>query len=98
MFLENSRYFGKDTLVVKLSDGRSVVALQPRVLPDVEGITTPLQRHDRLDVIALRQYQDATRFWHVADANTQTDSRLLTDPPAANSETPPVPTLRVPPR
>lgn len=98
MFLENSRYFGQATMVVKLNDSRSAVALQPRVLPSAEGVSTPLQRHDRLDVIALRHYQDATRFWHVADANTQTDSRRLTEPPALNSPTPPVQTLQVPPK
>jgi len=30
-------------------------------------------------VIADAQYGDATRFWHIADANTALDSRTLTD-------------------
>jgi hypothetical protein len=96
MFLENSRYFGQNTMTVKLKDGRTVIVLQPRVLPAPAGASMALNRYDRLDIIALRQYQDATRFWHVADGNTQIEARLLTEPPVANSDTPPVPTIQVP--
>ncbi len=96
MFLENSRYFNQATMTVKLQDGRTAVALQPRVLPAPVAATMPLNRNDRLDIIALRQYQDGTRFWHIADANTQTEARLLTEPATANSATPPITTIEVP--
>lgn len=96
MFLENSRYFNQATMTVKLQDGRIAAALQPRVLPAPAAVSTPLNRNDRLDIIALRQYQDGTRFWHIADANTQTEARLLAEPPAANSATPPITTIEVP--
>jgi hypothetical protein len=96
MFLENSRYFNQNTMTVKLRDGRTVAALQPRVLPAPMGASTALNRNDRLDIIALRQYQDATRFWHIADANPQIEARLLTEPTVANSDTPPVQTIQVP--
>jgi hypothetical protein len=96
MFLENSRYFNQATMNVKLKDGRTAAALQPRVLPAPAGTATPLNRNDRLDIIALRQYQDGTQFWHIADANTLPEARLLTEPPTANSATPPAATIQVP--
>jgi hypothetical protein len=96
MFLENSRYFNQPSMNVKMKNGRTVAALQPRVLPAPTGVATELKRNDRLDIMALRQYQDGTRFWHIADANTLTDARLLTEPPGANTDTPPVPVIQVP--
>lgn len=80
MFLDNSRYFNQPTMTVTLRDGHPVAALQPRVLPAPAGAVTDLKRTDRLDIIAARRYQDGTRFWHIADANTLTDSRQLTEP------------------
>lgn len=96
MFLPNSRYFNQHTMNVKLKNGRTAAALQPRVLPSPSGIATALKRNDRLDIIALRQYQDGTRFWHIADANTLTDATLLTEPPGANTDMPPMPVIQVP--
>jgi len=96
MFLENSRYFNQPTMTVKLKDGRTVAMVQPRLLPSSAGIATSLQANDRLDLIALRQYQDGTKFWHIADANTLTEARLLTETAEASSATPPVQTILVP--
>jgi hypothetical protein len=97
MFLENSRYFNQPTINVKLKDGRTAIAVQPRILPSPTGaVATELKRNDRLDIIAFRQYQDGTRFWHIADANTLTDSRLLTEAPGGNSDAPPAPVIQVP--
>lgn len=96
MFLENSRYFNQPTMTIKLKNGFTVAALQPRVLPALSGVATPLKRNDRLDIIAFRQYQDGTRFWHIADANTLIDARLLTEPAGVNTGTPPMPLIQVP--
>jgi hypothetical protein len=96
MFLENSRYFNQATMVVKDKDGRSLAALQPRLLPAPPGVSTLLMANDRLDIIALRQYQDGTKFWHIADANTQIEARLLTEPEIASSPVPPVKNIQVP--
>jgi hypothetical protein len=100
MFLENSRYFGQKTMTVKAKaqakDGRIVTALEPRQLPDTPGDLTELNANDRLDILAQRIYQDSTRFWHIADANSLTEGRLLAAPLEANSATPPVTTLLVP--
>jgi hypothetical protein len=96
MFLENSRYFNQPTMNLKLKDGRTVTLVEPRLLPSPAGVATPLKANDRLDIIALRQYQDGTRFWHIADANTETEARLLTEPPDVSTANPPVPTIQVP--
>jgi hypothetical protein len=96
MFLQNSRYFNQKTMTAKLRDGRTVAALEPRRLPSPTGVPTPVKGNDRLDIIAQRQYQDSTRFWRIADANTQLEARLLIEPPAANSEMPPMNVIQVP--
>jgi hypothetical protein len=36
-----------------------------------------VQDHDRLDVLAREKYADGTRFWHVADANTELQANDL---------------------
>jgi hypothetical protein len=96
MFLENSRYFNQATMTVKLKDGSKATLVQPRLLPSPAGVATTLQANDRLDIIALRQYQDGTKFWHVADANSEIEARLLTEPPEMNSAAPPVQTIQIP--
>ena len=96
MFLENSRYFNQNTMTVKDKDGRDLSVLQPRLLPAPPGLATTLKANDRLDILALRQYQDGTKFWHIADANTQIEARLLTEPEIGSSPVPPVKTIQVP--
>ena len=96
MFLEKSRYFNLPTMTVNLKDGNVAKLVQPRLLPSPSGAATALQANDRVDIIALRQYQDGTKFWHVADANSQPEARLLTEAPDMNSVTPPIQTIQVP--
>src|SRR5262245_53554058 len=96
MFLENSRYFNQPTMVVKTKDGTKFTAVQPRLLPTPPALATSLQANDRLDIIAFRQYQDGTKFWHIADANSQIEARLLTEPGNVNSPTPPIKSIQVP--
>jgi len=79
MFLDNSRYARVETTAAKTESGGTVVALKLRRLPPVSGDPHTVQSGERLDVIADSQYGDATRFWHIADANTDLDSRTLTD-------------------
>lgn len=96
MFLENSRYFNAPTMTVTLKDGSVATLVQPRLLPAPSGIPTALQANDRHDIISLRQYQDGTKFWHLADANSQLEARLLTETPDLNSPTPPIRIIQVP--
>jgi hypothetical protein len=77
MFLPNSRYAKVATVTTRLATGEEVVAVKLRKLTPVTGEARTVLSGDRLDVIAQQTYADATRFWHIADANTALDSRTL---------------------
>ena len=77
MFLKNSRYYGLPTVIVRDRSGDPVVAVKLRRLPTVTGDPFAVQGHDRLDVICDIQYGDATRYWHIADANTELEANEL---------------------
>ena len=77
MFLSNSRYFGLKTVITLDAKGRPVTAVTLRRLPFVAGTETLVKDHDRLDVMAQRRYSDPTKFWHIADANTELDANDL---------------------
>ena len=96
MFLKNSRYFNQPVMKRKLKDGRMVTLVQPRLLPETEGELTSLKSNDRLDAISLRRYEDGTKFWHIADANSETEARRLTEPPEVSAADLPVPSIVVP--
>jgi hypothetical protein len=81
MFLENSRYHKQPTADVKTCDGHSVQALKLRKLPPEPGQAHAVQQHDRLDVLAQQKYGDGTKFWHIADANSELQANdLVTEP------------------
>jgi len=77
VFKESSRYAKQLTVEVKLANGRTANAVTLRRLPPTEGEPTQVTAKDRLDVIALRKYKDSTKFWHVADANTELQANDL---------------------
>ncbi|MEP6506798.1 MAG: hypothetical protein ABJC63_01130 [Gemmatimonadales bacterium] len=77
MFLENSRYARVPQVVTKTIDGRTVVAIRLRRLPIVEGDPVMVEGGSRLDVMAQRNFQDGTMFWHIADANTDLEAPEL---------------------
>jgi hypothetical protein len=77
MFLTNSRYAAVATITVRTRDGREVTAVKLRRLPTTPGSSYTVVAVDRLDIVARRRYEDATRFWHVADANTELEARAL---------------------
>ncbi len=77
MFLESSRYYKVETVEVVLKDGRTVKAVKLRRLPEITGTPTVVKANDRLDIMAQRQYNDPTRFWHIADANTELQANDL---------------------
>lgn len=82
MFLENSRYFNVKTVETQDESGRSFLAVMLRRLPYIAATPTVIKGNDRLDVIAQRKYGDATKFWHVADANTElAANQLVTERP-----------------
>lgn len=77
MFLDSSRYASIETVVVTRADGRTVTAVKLRRLPSVDGDPYVVDGTTQLDVLALRNYQDATMFWHVGDANADLETARL---------------------
>jgi hypothetical protein len=78
MFLKNSRYYGLETVEARDRRGRAATAIKRRKLPLTQGEAYIVQGPDQLDVIAERKYKGATKFWHVADANTELEANELT--------------------
>lgn len=80
MFLKNSRYYGLPTVGAHgpRADG-SVSLVKLRPLPDTPGDPTAIRGHDQLDAMSETRYGgDATRYWHVADANSELEAAELT--------------------
>ncbi|MFQ5793435.1 MAG: hypothetical protein ACE5JP_00090 [Candidatus Bipolaricaulia bacterium] len=77
MFLESSRYFNQEVVNAITKDGRTVKAVTLRRLPVVSGAPTVVTGNDRLDIMAQRQYNNPTMFWHIADANTELQANDL---------------------
>ncbi len=77
MFLKNSRYNGTPTVTTRDAGGREVQALTLRKLPMTAGERTQVHDHDQLDVMSHRRNQDGTKFWHIADANSDLEANHL---------------------
>lgn len=77
MFLESSRYYKVRRETATATDGRTVSVVALRRLPEPSGKITAVKEGDRLDILAKRFYDDATRFWHIADANTELEASEL---------------------
>lgn len=77
MFLKSSRYFYQKTVEATSRSGRRFQAVKLRRLPLIAGSPSVIKSDDRLDIIAHRRYGDATRFWHIADANTALEAAEL---------------------
>ena len=81
MFLESSRYFNQKLVDGVSRDGRAVKAVSLRRLPPAIGDARIVKGSDRLDIIAQRQYENPTWFWHIADANTELEANRLVKQP-----------------
>jgi hypothetical protein len=79
MFLKTSRYADTPQVQADLPDGTQTVAVQLRTVPLTTGEPTLVTSNDRLDVMAQRADGDATRYWHIADANASLLSTRLFD-------------------
>jgi hypothetical protein len=79
MFLKNSRYAKTETVISSDVKHRSLQAIKLRRLPVIEGIETVVDNSHKLDVISKRQYKDGTKFWHIADANSELQANALLD-------------------
>lgn len=77
MFTRNSRYFGLPTVAVTTTDGRQSQAVKLRRLPITPGDDYQIHDGDQLDVMSDRRYRDPTRYWYVADANSELEAEEL---------------------
>jgi len=77
MFIANSRYAGLATVTLHTRDGREVTAVKLRRLPSPTATAYTVLPADRLDIVARRRYDDGTRYWHIADANTELEAADL---------------------
>jgi len=77
MFLSNSRYDGLPTVTATDRVGHEVAAVRLRPLPATAGEPVAVKGHDQLDVMSELRYRDATRYWHVADANSELEAAAL---------------------
>lgn len=78
MFLKNSRYYGLETVETQDRHGRPVRAVKSRRPPATPGKPYSVQGNDRLDVMSFQRYTDATKFWQIADANSELEANELT--------------------
>jgi hypothetical protein len=85
MFESNSRYLKCPVVEAENSKGETVQAVKLRRLPYVDGNATPVAGTDRLDVMAHRVYNDGTKFWHIADANTELEANTLVAQPSGTA-------------
>lgn len=85
MFKENSRYANTPIVEVEGKDGKKISAVGLRRLPFAEGNMTEVKGSDRLDIMSQRKYKDGTKFWHIADANTELEANnLVKNEPSEN--------------
>lgn len=77
MLLKTSRYSSIAQATSTTRDGREIQVLTLRRLPEVAGQATVVQGSDRLDVMAHRLCADGSRFWRIADANTELEANKL---------------------
>ena len=77
MFSEKSRYAKTPTETAVLPDGREGQVLKLRKLPASSGRPHVVTDNDQLDMLAHQQTGDGTKFWHIADANTELEASNL---------------------
>jgi len=77
MFLKTSRYVKTETLETVDSRGREVQAIKLRRLSQIDGEAFSVINGSQLDVMSNQQYRDGTKFWHIADANTELEANAL---------------------
>ena len=77
MFLKSSRYYELETVAARDRSGREVRVVKLRRLPVASGENARVADSDQLDVISENNYKDATRFWHIADANSELEANEL---------------------
>jgi hypothetical protein len=77
MFEANSRYAKLPIVEAESATGKKANVVKLRKLPYVQGNLTEVKGTDRLDIMSHRKFKDGTKFWHVADANTELEANAL---------------------
>jgi nucleoid-associated protein YgaU len=80
MFLKNSRYAGLPVVDATDRHGATLAAVKLRPLPATPGDPVTVQAHDQLDAMSEQRYGDATRYWRIADANSELEAASLLHP------------------
>jgi hypothetical protein len=83
VFAGSSRYAKIETAKLDLPDGRTVMYIRRRFLPDPAGMTILAEyvvtQGERLDNITARYLGDPEQFWRVCDANPVLRPNALTE-------------------
>jgi hypothetical protein len=82
-FPVTSRYYRTGTSTIDAPDGRKIIYLRRRILPNPERFEL-LQEHvvrqgDRIDNLAATYIGNPEQFWQIADANNAVKPEELTD-------------------
>lgn len=83
MFAKNSRYAGLPEVPGRGPNfAESARLVKLRALPETPGAPATVRAHDQLDALSEARYGgDATRYWHIADANSELEAAELTREP-----------------
>lgn len=81
MFNNDSRYKKVEVITETDAEGKSVSAVKLRRLPRVGGGDVMVKGNTRLDLLSKDFYNNPTKFWHIADANTELEATELTHEP-----------------
>jgi hypothetical protein len=83
-FGPTSRYHGLGTVMLQTPDGRAVVHLRRRLVPQPERFQLlheyEVAQGERLDLIAARRLGDPELFWRLCDANGAVRPAELEEP------------------
>jgi hypothetical protein len=88
MFNKNSRYKDLPTVTVATDGGGTVAAVKLRLSGQPASKPAMITQGDQLDVISQRRFKDATRYWHIADANSELEANSLTREPGRMIQSP----------
>jgi hypothetical protein len=78
--LKTSRYSSVEQIDAPAPGGGTTKAFSLRPLPSPDAAPYLVLEHDRLDTLAQNRYADGSRFWHIADANTELEANQLAAP------------------
>lgn len=83
IFPPGSRYHGIETARIKTHEGKEIVYLKRRFVPEPERFVL-IQEHtvvqgDRPDILAAKYLGDPEQFWRLCDANRAIDPNDMTD-------------------